>query len=214
MTPWYFKRIGGVDAYATSRQEGGYVLLKILKLDADGVHVRVYSNVYPVPPKAVDTSTLYLAGDNRHDDEPLGMGHLPISRASFAGWDLHFVQQSSVTAEELEGYRISRRAALAPPAGAGWRSASWSAWMRFSAKSATTACIRPSTAWPWSRWWATRMAHKERRSLRATSVSASPPAARCYQDLTVLADTIKTAASNAAHLARLLKANPYPPPLA
>ncbi|KAB7773647.1 NADPH-dependent oxidoreductase [Xanthomonas sp. LMG 12462] len=39
-----------------------------------------------------------------------------------------------------------------------------------------------------------------------------------YRDLKqtpkVLADTIKTAASNAAHLARLLKANPYPPPLA
>ncbi|MET7142530.1 hypothetical protein M3U23_13185 [Xanthomonas sp. PPL129] len=30
----------------------------------------------------------------------------------------------------------------------------------------------------------------------------------------VLADTITTAASNAAHLARLLKASPYPPPLA
>ncbi|WP_295942492.1 hypothetical protein [uncultured Xanthomonas sp.] len=101
-------REGGL--YATSRQEGGYVLLKILKLDADGVHVRVYSNVYSVPPKAVDTSTLYLAGDNRHDDEPLGMGHLPISRASFAGWDLHFVQQSSVTEEELEGYRIWQEA--------------------------------------------------------------------------------------------------------
>lgn len=96
--------------YVTERENGSFVPLKILKLDDHGVHVRVYSNVYPEPPKAIDESSLYMAGADRPDGEPLGMGHLPISKASFSGWKAHFVQQSSVTAEELEGYEIWREA--------------------------------------------------------------------------------------------------------
>ena len=92
--------------YVTAREEGGFVPLKILKLDDHGVHVRVYSNVYPAPPEAIDESTLYMAGADRRDGEPLGMGHLPISTASFSGWEAQFVQPSSVAAEEREGYEL------------------------------------------------------------------------------------------------------------
>lgn len=96
--------------YVTEQESGGFVPLKILKLDAHGVHVRVYSNVYPEPPASIDEATLYMAGMDRPDNVPMGMGHLPISTASFSGWEARFVQPSSVTAEELEGYDMWRDA--------------------------------------------------------------------------------------------------------
>jgi len=92
--------------YVTPRENRNFVPLKILKVDDHGVHVRIYSNVYPTPPAHIDESTLYMAGVDKREDEPLGMGHLPISSESFSGWGAAFVQQSSVGAEELEGYQM------------------------------------------------------------------------------------------------------------
>lgn len=95
---------GGV--YVTPQEDGSYVPLKILKLDEVGVHVRLYSNVYKNRPKAIEEYSLYIAGIDKKGSEPLGMGHLPLSRKAFAGWGAVFVQRSSVSAEELEGYRV------------------------------------------------------------------------------------------------------------
>jgi hypothetical protein len=92
--------------YVTAQENGSFIPLKILKVDNHGVHVRIYSNVYPILPARIDESVLYMAGLNKREDEPLGMGHLPISKESFAGWGARFVQQSSVTTEELEGYQM------------------------------------------------------------------------------------------------------------
>jgi len=92
--------------YVTPRENGAYVPLKILKVDADGVHVRIYSNVYPEVPARIDESTLYMAGIDQREDEPMGMGHLPISLSSFSTWGAVLVQPSSVSDQELEGYAL------------------------------------------------------------------------------------------------------------
>jgi hypothetical protein len=95
---------GGI--YTTPRESGGFVILKILKIDDGGVHVRVYSNIYPTAPTQVDETSLYLAGMDRKPSEALGMGHLPLSHQSFKGWKAHFIQQAHVSKEELEGYQM------------------------------------------------------------------------------------------------------------
>lgn len=92
--------------YVTPQENGSFVPLKILRVDNHGVHVRIYSNVYPTPPAHIDESTLYMAGVDKREDEPMGMGHLPISSETFSDWGAEFVQQSSVVAEELEGYQM------------------------------------------------------------------------------------------------------------
>lgn len=92
--------------YVAPHESGGFVPLKILALDNHGVHVRIYSNVYPAPPARIDEPALYMAGVDKRQDEPLGVGHLPISRDSFSGWGVRFVQQSLLVAEELQGYRV------------------------------------------------------------------------------------------------------------
>ena len=95
---------GGV--YSTPNEDGTYSVLKILKLDEGGVHVRLYSNVYPHHPTELDLSELYMAGMDRGPKERLGMGHVPFSRESFAAWGASHILTASVTEEELEGYYI------------------------------------------------------------------------------------------------------------
>jgi hypothetical protein len=92
--------------YYTQNDNGSYSIMKILKLDDGGVHVRLYSNQFPTPPTKVDESTLYLVGVDRKPNETLGMGHAPISKRSFAGWKAVFLQQSAVKDDELEGYKM------------------------------------------------------------------------------------------------------------
>ncbi len=92
--------------YYTQNENGSYSVLKILRLDDGGVHVRLYSNQFSTPPTKVDESTLYMGGVDRKPDESLGMGHLPISKQSFQGWRAVFFQQSAVKEDELEGYRM------------------------------------------------------------------------------------------------------------
>jgi hypothetical protein len=92
--------------YYTRNDNGSYSVMKILKLDDGGVHVRLYSNQFPSPPSQVDESTLYMAGVDRKPNETLGMGHAPVSKKSFAGWKAIFFQQSAVKDDELEGYKM------------------------------------------------------------------------------------------------------------
>lgn len=92
--------------YIVPHESGNFVPLKVLKVDSQGVHVRIYSNVYAAAPAHIDEATLYMAGVDKREDEPLGMGHLPVSNETFAGWDVEFVQQSSVSTEELDGYQM------------------------------------------------------------------------------------------------------------
>jgi len=96
--------VGGL--YSTPNENGTYSVLKILKLDDNGVHVRLYSNQFPERPSDVDTDALYMAGMDRQEDENLGMGHAPISRASFSTWGAEYIKTVAVTEEDLEGYQI------------------------------------------------------------------------------------------------------------
>jgi hypothetical protein len=76
----------------------GYRLMKILKVEADAVHVRLYSDDFQTKP----------TGEPTH--MTVGIGHMPISREQFWRWEPEFIEVSSVSAEELEGYEIWRDA--------------------------------------------------------------------------------------------------------
>jgi hypothetical protein len=96
--------------YYTEGEAGTYAVLKILKIDDGGYHLRLYSNMYSEPPDHIDESTLYIVGADHKPNETLGMGHVPISKDSFTSWNAHFIQQSTVKVEELDGYKIWRDA--------------------------------------------------------------------------------------------------------
>jgi hypothetical protein len=92
--------------YSVESEGGGYSVAKILKLDTEGIHIRLYSNQFPTRPSDVDTSKLYMAGFNHNPNEQLGMGHLPLSRASFQNWKPVQIKVVSVNADELDGYEV------------------------------------------------------------------------------------------------------------
>lgn len=92
--------------YSVEGEKGGYSIVKILKLDIVGVHIRTYSNRFPQRPTDVDVSKLYMAGIDRKPDEELGMGHLPLSRESFSGWKPELIKVVPVVPDELEGYKM------------------------------------------------------------------------------------------------------------
>jgi hypothetical protein len=92
--------------YSVEAEGGVYTIVKILKVDPDGVHLRLYSNHFASRPPDVDTTTLYMAGMNRAPGELLGMGHAPISRASFATWGAEIIKVVPVEPSELEGYEM------------------------------------------------------------------------------------------------------------
>lgn len=92
--------------YSTQGETGRFVIAKILKPDSLGVHVRLYSNTFPERPATIDESTLHLAGMQRRPDEALGMGHLPLLRASFTDFQPVYIKTVPVEDAELEGYRM------------------------------------------------------------------------------------------------------------
>ncbi len=92
--------------YSTLSEDGSYSVLKILKMDDHGFHVRLYSNQFAEAPSKVDESALYMVGMDRKPNERLGMGHIPVSKKSFSSWGATFLQQSAVSQEELEGYKM------------------------------------------------------------------------------------------------------------
>ena len=98
--------------YATPREKGGYNVLKVLKTDNEGVHIRLYSNVYPNLPTSLDVTTLYLAGlEEQSEQVDLGIGHLPISFNNFITWHAVPLNQfEAVSEEQLEGYRTWQEA--------------------------------------------------------------------------------------------------------
>jgi hypothetical protein len=84
--------------------EKGFRVAKVLAIDADAVHVRIYKNVFDSRPVSLDESKLKLGTIN--DPNGFGMGHLPLSREAFRSYNPVFIKGSSVQKDELEGYEL------------------------------------------------------------------------------------------------------------
>lgn len=93
--------------YSVPSENGSFSVLKILKLDEKGVHLRLYSNQFSTRPKDLDESKLYMVGmEHKKPNESLGMGHAPISKKTFSTWGAEFIKTVPVTEDELDGYKI------------------------------------------------------------------------------------------------------------
>lgn len=98
--------------------EGGYYsvadgaafgIAKVLKLEPDKVHVRLYKQHFPARPLSIDLNSLSLGGI--HDKDGFGMGHLPLRLSTFQQWGPKFITYAEVKPEELEGYEMWRSSA-------------------------------------------------------------------------------------------------------
>lgn len=97
--------------------EGGYYsiadgasfsIARILKLDPDTVHVRIYKQHFPQRPRSIDPAALTLGSID--DEDGFGMGHLPLRLESFMERQPRFLTYIAVEAVELEGYNMWKEA--------------------------------------------------------------------------------------------------------
>jgi hypothetical protein len=92
--------VGGL--YSIETGKGGYGVAKVLALDSAVVHVRAYKESFQKRPAQVEEHSLTLG--SLRDPDGFGMGHLPLSRKTFAAWKPQLIKVSPVTAEELKAY--------------------------------------------------------------------------------------------------------------
>ena len=93
---------GGI--YAFKNENGSYSVLKLLKVESAGAHVKIYSNQFDSPPTQVDESKLIVVGLRHKANETLGVADVPLKGEAFQNYKATFVQQCTVTPQELEGY--------------------------------------------------------------------------------------------------------------
>lgn len=93
--------------------EGGYYsiidgdafsIAKILKLEAEKVHVRIYKQHFPDRPICIDTEELTLG--TIHDKDGFGMGHLPLRLSTFMTSEPSFLTRIEIQPSELQGYNM------------------------------------------------------------------------------------------------------------
>ena len=96
--------------YAFKNDNGSYSIMKLLKVEGGGVHAKVYSNQFDAPPTQVDESKLYIVGLAHKPNETLGSADVPMKGEIFQNYKATFVQQGTVTPEELEGYNQWKKA--------------------------------------------------------------------------------------------------------
>lgn len=92
-------QVGGL--YSVPYESGQFVVIKILKTDSVGLHLRLYSNVFKQRPFSLDESKLIILEANNQQGLPYGAKHVAVSHLSFKGWKAEFIQQSSVSEAEL-----------------------------------------------------------------------------------------------------------------
>jgi len=83
-------------------------IAKVLKLEAEIVHVRIYKEHFAQRPRSIDPGRLTLG--SIHDEDGFGMGHLPLRTATFQDREPLFITHAAVTANELAGYEMWKEA--------------------------------------------------------------------------------------------------------
>jgi hypothetical protein len=107
---WYVARretnpaweIGGL--YSVRDSEREFRVAKVLAIDPGVVSIRMYKQTFDERPSNIDPAKLSLGSIN--DADGFGIGHLPLDAPTFSSWEPQFLLRTSLTDEELEGYRM------------------------------------------------------------------------------------------------------------
>lgn len=92
--------------YSAPYESGQFVVIKILKTDSVGVHLRLYSNLFEQRPSSINESLLLILPADNKEGLPAGTQHVAISYASFKRWGAKFIQASTVTEEEIKSFDL------------------------------------------------------------------------------------------------------------
>jgi hypothetical protein len=96
-------------AYYSVIDGGSFSIAKVLKLESEIVHVRIYQQLFQQRPGAIDPGALTLG--TIHDIDRLGIGHLPLRLATFIDHKPMLLTHAEVKPEELQGYNLWKETA-------------------------------------------------------------------------------------------------------
>lgn len=86
-----------------------FSIAKVLRLEQEIVHVRIYKQNFSQRPRSIDPAMLTLG--TIHDKDGFGMGHLPLRLPIFLNSEPMFLTHAEVTPQELEGYNVWKESA-------------------------------------------------------------------------------------------------------
>ena len=89
-------------------------VIKVLRVEPNAVHVRVYAPRYLERPVSAAKEQLTLG---TVEEREFGIGHLPLDRAELERWQPVMIANEPVEPEELEGYEVWAEAAAHGGAG-------------------------------------------------------------------------------------------------
>ncbi|MEO7310815.1 MAG: hypothetical protein ABIX01_10490 [Chitinophagaceae bacterium] len=87
---------------------GLFGVVKVLAIDNDRIHVKMYTNKFYSRPEMIDATTLSMEV-TEDDPETPGIPHLPYVKVDFHALKPEVEATEAVYAEELEPYRIWKR---------------------------------------------------------------------------------------------------------
>ncbi len=85
--------------------EGKFGVVKVLVINDQEAHVKIFKNKYDQRPVKVDIKTLSLGSINDNDGG-FGIGHVPLERKGFDNWKPLSVDFEEVTKDDLIGYEM------------------------------------------------------------------------------------------------------------
>lgn len=85
--------------------EGKFGVVKVLVINDEEAHIKIYKNKYNQRPIRVDIKTLSL-GSLNDKDGGFGIGHVPLERKGFNNWKPVSVGFEEVTKDDLVGYEM------------------------------------------------------------------------------------------------------------
>lgn len=96
-------------AYYSIADGEAFSIARVLKLEPEIVHVRIYKQNFSQRPRSIDPAALSLG--TIHDKDGFGMGHLPLRLITFMESDPIFLTHAELKPEELEGYNLWKETA-------------------------------------------------------------------------------------------------------
>jgi hypothetical protein len=97
-------------AYYSVTNSDNFSIAKVLKLEPDKVHVRIYQQHFAERPSSIDPSVLTL-GTTILDRDNFGISHLPLRLETFMRHEPVFLTYVEVQPNELDGYNLWKETA-------------------------------------------------------------------------------------------------------
>ena len=93
------------DICTVENGDGKFSVVKILAMNDEKVHVRLYDHTYDQRPVNIESSMLTVSSATEESND-FGVGHLPLSQEGFDGWKPIAVKHEEVTQDDLSGYFV------------------------------------------------------------------------------------------------------------